>query len=858
MKVLFSLLFVMLNVGTVVVAQQSGEEKIIAEFSVRGYTRSELEMIIKGGEAYLPVPETFTLLGIKFSIDSVAQRIQGFFRTSDSRYRIDVLAGNASYIDNDVLITTIDVLQREKPYLRIGFINLLFGIDIRYNPRKLIVEIRDGRDLPSIVAARRRRIIEQQQLNRKILPAPEAYIGRATDIFGSSRLDWRASSRFARSSYLDSRYSLSLGAQTFGGDLTLRLFGTNTVKRTRNELRGNIRFPFLNNPIVRQVVAGDYVTNGILPRSITGIEVTNRPPAHRIIFSRETLEGQLEPGSIVEYSGSIIGAQATKTDALGRYSVSLPFVYGRGDVTIRSFDGWGQENVRSFRVNVPRTLIPPGEFQYSISGGKTRSPQDLFNLTNTLDWGVTPSLTLGTKIDYFNLGSSQRNVFAAITATTRFTEGLVLAYAISPAAFSEASLSWLFPSNVEISLSGTHFSTSNMFNPTRRLNEVNASVIVPLIIGPSRWHFDAGTSQVLFNDLRQWQLRGGLSTLFSNFTPRLSTRIFWNDDYSGNRTTQSHLTDASVSTFLPSRIGFRAQATYNHLEHRTETIGAELTRRFSKDLSTTLSYFRVPAAESYIVGLRVEYYFPFSRVQAGASKLGDNDYQYSLVSSGSVSFDPRGQEVVFGNQSSIVGLAGFVVNPFVDANGNGVMDKGEEAIQKGRVYYSNASRGGRPIALPINHLSINRILGYEEYDVYLDPQSLENPVWVPLHSSVRVLTEPNTIKSVNISVVNGGSIRGKIIFVSEVLKPAEGITINLVRMADPDGVYNKFERTTATFSTGEYEFSGVPPGRYQIALDASQLSNLAVVGVPMSRQATVVALPDGDLVADLDFQLTVR
>lgn len=48
------------------------------------------------------------------------------------------------------------------------------------------------------------------------------------------------------------------------------------------------------------------------------------------------------------------------------YQFNLPIIYGEGNMEIHAYDPWGQERVLRYRLNVPRTLLPPGDIEYSL------------------------------------------------------------------------------------------------------------------------------------------------------------------------------------------------------------------------------------------------------------------------------------------------------------------------------------------------------------------------------------------------------------------------------------------------------------------------------------------------------------
>jgi hypothetical protein len=99
----------------------------------------------------------------------------------------------------------------------------------------------------------------------------------------------------------------------------------------------------------------------------------------------------------------------------------------------------------------------------------------------------------------------------------------------------------------------------------------------------------------------------------------------------------------------------------------------------------------------------------------------------------------------------------------------------------------------------------------------------------------------------------GGIVRGRATyFVGGAELSAENLTITI---APESGEKPGFPKTATSFSTGEFEFLGVPPGRYIVSLNPGQVAQLGYPATQMTRTIEVRALPDGDQVGNVDFRL---
>ncbi len=857
-RVLMTMVF--LAVAPVLMAQQAAEQKVPVEFRILDVGRAEIDIILLNNEPYLPVGPSFGYIGIRPPDSQMVsqQRFDGIFKSGDSTYSIDLRGGQASYGGRTVAVAQNDYLVRDGDvYLRLGFMNAVFGLDMRYLPRRLQIEVRNSHTLPMYFAIRRQQSA-RRNLNRFSIPEPDVYMGRSFDAVSGARLDWSGTTRFSRDAFLNSRALLSLGADILGGDFSGKVITTSQPHSTKSTWRGRARFPVFDTPALRQIVFGNFVNFGLLPREMTGLEITNRPPSVRHVFAREVFSGVFDPKIDVTLTGTAEAIQLQQTDDQGMYQVDAPILYGQGLVEVHAYDQWGQERVLQYRMNVPRSLVPPGEVEYSAVIGRFRLPTNIMTSSNYFNWGVTPELTVGGKVDYYDFTGDIAKAYAGLTATARITRGLFFNGLVVPTAFSTAALDWSFPSSAAISLQHTRYGRNSFFNPARLVDETNVTFNVPISAGTSRFSLTAFGSRTHLQSNRDDELQVALNAVFTVVSPRIAHRLVSREVYGDGSTTQSSVSSPSLGLLLPAGLLVRTEFSYDWLTGLVRSINADVVKRFSNGLVLGISYFRLPQIETYNIGLRLEYYFPFVHALTGVATPGSGRYEYTFAGSGSVGLSLPTSDLYFENRPNYVGYGGFVLHPFLDANGNGRSDPGEQRLDKGRILFANLAVGDQPHSLSANNFRDDRILGYEEYNLYLDPQSLDNPILVPQYNSIRMMSEPNFVKRVDIPVVNGGFVRGTITTSAATPQPAEGIKVILTAVGEKQKGIARVTRTVETFSTGEFEFSGVPPGSYSVTLDPVQLDQLNYNGTPASHELRIVVKPDGDVVADQDFRLTVR
>ena len=85
--------------------------------------------------------------------------------------------------------------------------------------------------------------------------------------------------------------------------------------------------------------------------------------------------------------------------------------------------------------------------------------------------------------------------------------------------------------------------------------------------------------------------------------------------------------------------------------------------------------------------------------------------------------------------------------------------------------------------------------------------------------------------------------------------PGEGLTVTLELQNAPGGK-KPLKLTTVAFSTGEYEFIGVPPGSYKVSLDAAQVAQFGYIAKEIFHIIEIHAKAEGEEVAGVDFSLS--
>jgi hypothetical protein len=531
--------------------------------------------------------------------------------------------------------------------------------------------------------------------------------------------------------------------------------------------------------------------------------------------------------------------------------------YGVSQFDVRTFDTLGLEQRTQYHLVVPPTMIPPGEVQYDVIGGKVHPlSADEYYGNGIVQWGVNSRLTVGFGLDYYDAKSlTLPNTFhPALSATSRLTQLLIGDFVFAPTAFSRGQLSLTFPSTAGASLSYTRYAHHPYYNPRDAVEEIGAAFSVPYFGRGYRVSLDMLARQTIFAFHRERLIQPSLSGQIGIFTPRITHRRIYYWQGSPVDPTIDAVTTVSLGVRAPAQFLFRGTTAYYHYDHGFRDLRLELSKRFSREVWLQIYYDRNVITRTSIGGVQFVYYFPFTLLRTIVGVGGGVGYRVSQSVSGSVGYSAEAKDFYLEYLSNRVGFGGVVIQPFVDANGNGIQDPGEESITKATIRTRSISGAQYLRYSPEFGFTMRHTLPYEEYVMSIDQRSLDNPLWVPRYNNFAVISEPNEFRQVQLPIVVGGVVRGKVeATVAGHTGPVEGIEIT-IRSQDTSATM-AYTATAATYSTGEFEFIAVPPGKYTVSMNEKMIGDLGYKTTQASHTIEVQVKPEGDEINDVNFIL---
>jgi hypothetical protein len=288
------------------------------------------------------------------------------------------------------------------------------------------------------------------------------------------------------------------------------------------------------------------------------------------------------------------------------------------------------------------------------------------------------------------------------------------------------------------------------------------------------------------------------------------------------------------------------RSTFDLQKRRLQSLNASSSRtitRYSR-AQLDLSYLPLSGVTALSFGLQLT--MPYARATSGIQTGTSLPITISQDISGAVSYDAGTHDVRM-LQQDWVGQAAATLRLFVDVDGDGRFDEGEQTIPNGAVKFRRAvsTQPG-----PNGTITASNLQAYEQYSLEVDQTKIQNPFWVPRYEEFSFITDPNRNKMIDIPFYVSGEARGSVMVARNgASKPVPGIKVHF-RAIEGSKSWEQ-----AAFSDGAFDMLGLPAGEYEASVDPAQLKTLNAVSEPAVRRFTIAASEMGDVVSGIDFVL---
>jgi hypothetical protein len=573
---------------------------------------------------------------------------------------------------------------------------------------------------------------------------------------------------------------------------------------------------------------------------IVGAVIRNSPTTVRKARGFYTINATTEPNWTVELYINNVLVDYTKADASGSYQFKVPMVYGYTILKLKFYGPMGEERTEERTMNVPYTVMPAGEFEYSLSAGIVEDSSTSRFGKAEVNYGVNRYLTVGSGLEYLSSVSNGPFIPYA-TATIQPFGKLILNGEYDHGVKARALLDYYFWKDALLEIDYSKYQKGQLATPFFAPEERKVRLSVPLRINRFSGFAKVDFSELVYNTFNYYQTSIMLSAYYKQFSANSSTEFNWID-----QKTTYVTTDLALSYRFGKGYTIRGAGQYNVNENRFMTWGGEIDKNFPNG-NLSFSYERNVYSNDNIITVGIRYDLPFARTSIAGSR-SNNNFTVCEAAQGSLAFG-SGNNNIHTNNNTSISRGGISLFPFLDLNGNGIFDKGEPMVKLTTVKIM----GSNPVfSTQDSIVRIPDLNPFVSYTVEFSDNDLENIAWRFKKKIYSVLIDPNQYKRVDVPIIVVGEVTGRISMNKE--DALKGIGRILVSVCQKNSD-KPFVRILSE-SDGYIDFLGLPPGEYTASIDPAQLSTLELTADPPQREFTIKTSVQGDIVSGMDFTLT--
>ncbi len=839
------------------VAQNQETQDIYLSFNYSGLVSTVITGLYYRDSVFIPISDVFNQLRVENKVDIRGKTLRGFYIKPSDKYEIDFGTGIADVGGRVIKFDTSKVIVGQLDfYVLPSLFDRLFDLEFNVDFNSLSMALSTTQELPVV------KDYQRENSRNYLVVSPQAGLIQAPLKFPQQRsllnggiLDYSLSGYNVggQSAY---SYQLTAGAEVLGGETEWGLLGSmNKTSSIIYSSNFSWKYAFDSTSYITYAELGNISSNGLTEYGFRGAQISNQPLTVRTLFSEYVVTAQTKPNWEVELylNGQLV--EYKRADAQGRAEFSIPLVYGTSFLQIKYYGPDGQFNETDRRLQIPYTFMPVGQLNYTVSAGKLDNTDENLVSANAM-YGATDWLTDKVGMDYLDSPLFSRPLLYN-SLYLRLSPEYMLSIDAAPSAYYTSTFNALYASQAAFDLSYSRYDRNSLYNPSEKSQGVSGDAYAPFSLGDGSFNIRvAGTADQYVSGQSSYTYSGYLSASLSQLNASIGyLRSIMK--YSTGETSRSLTYTGSLLYSLAFQQGgfdflngtlISLTGRYGVLRNSLDDISLQLSKSVQQYIRVTISAERDYVNHATNLNLQVIADLPFTRATASAQdENGAGWYTGSL--SGSIGFDSNYGSFLF-NDLGWVGHSAASMRMFVDSNGNGKYDKGEEVIQDGQVGLRQATS---TVAASNGIIRDWNLLPYTQYSADVDVGSIRNPLWIPRERSFSFITDPNSYKRIDIPFFVGGIVDGTVLRLEKghlIATPG----LNLEIKSDSVGI----RKTVNVFNDGSFYYMGLPPGDYEAYVDSSQLASLGVYSDPKILHFTVKPTKNGDFVEGLKIILKTR
>ena len=813
-------------------AQDARIEPVLVQLKLGRLVERTVTAHRSGSDALIPLGPFFELAELKVQQDP--SRVVAIVQPGNRRFEVRVAERVLSLDGRNTALTPRELLVQDgETYLSTRTLGTALELQWEISWEDLEVVAINPDQLPIA-----RRIFREQMATARLGARPDSALADAR----LTEHTWPLEGVVADYSVLvptnpgpeGGAYSGMLGFTLFGGALMAGAQNQGPVND------GHVRFDlswqgvWRENPYVSQLRLGDGFSSGPRTRALRGIAIGNVPFIRPSILGELPFTTALGPGWEVEaYRGGRLIA-FDSVNALGQFSLDVPIAYGENPVDFIAYGPFGEVRQFNRTYRVTADVIRANRFEYALSAGLCRSEAPCDGTANAdLRYGVSRRITVFAGLDQF-----WRDTLPDLSHPyAGFSAGLTNAFVAEGEFVGDAILrgQLRFEPSMDLLL---------VAEATRFAKDI----VEPIITIPERERQFTFYAQVrpIKGALRNWIVFDASLDLIESRTDefrsarlgasiqpgqiRFIPSIRWERTRPREGGTGSSQTLFGMNAImLPIReLGslFGQLSARGGLEFTTPFAARSASGYVSHPLGR---YVRLEAGGAWVTGTPVALSvflaadLPTVRAYTTIERTPSGTVNASQYVSGSLLYDAPNRAVAF-NAGPSVQQSGVSGTVFLDRNENGRRDTDEFVLPDVQVtvglYSEKTNESGKFRLWPLT--------AYDPVVAAVDTTTLPSPLWVPAFSGIELHPLPNRFTALDIPVLSGGVIEGRVVRVTP--SGNVGMAGTLLLMQHPA---TGREKRVTTFTDGSFYVLGMRPGEWTIRVEPSLLTTLRATSEPV-------------------------
>jgi hypothetical protein len=828
-----------------------------------------LPVYTRGDSTWIPLGALCRFLDLAIEVDPERGQAQGFILSEKRRFALDIPPGTITVENRRHGFDRSRIeLHDDDIYVESRLLGTWLPLDLAIDARSAILQVKPREPLPL-----QERLARQQMAAAMLGGAPEPR-AEGPSVRAPYRLwSWPASDHRLHVNHRS-------GAPAGGTTATYSGFGTGDLLylETQGYLAADLERglsdlritsgrrdpdPVLLGPLGAREFAGGSVSHPGLDlvaysRYGNGALVSSFPIDLPAEYERRTLRGDLPAGWEVELyqNGALTGYQQVGSNGLYEFK-DIPLRYGHNELRLQFYGPEGQTLTRTEHANVGVGLAPAGEVYYRAMVHQT--PEHRTRGIAEVSSALAPRLTAIAYLSALELVDGPRAFGGGGLRLGRERFFVKSDFSVSgpvpgqdPAlrppygsAGQVAVAAWLGPLDGWAQYARLHRYRSEVFEPlfgdildrtTLRLHgdlDPWGDSRVPTSL---EWRRDG---LVAGGEVHQISHQLATGVLGLNFSNRLQWQL--------PRIPGSNLPDDRRGFLFLSRntrwISIRGGAEYELERHGR-----------LQDLSLSAETWRLRGA-LFSAGIRrsnrtrqTTGHLSLARTHGRLGFTLRSDLEpgghgsMSALLSLALNRDPRTGRW-YAQERPVTGAGAASASVFLDQNGNGRKDAGEEPLAGITLRADPANAAVTTGTDGVAFLS--GLPSGQRTDVSVVTASLEDPLWVPKRRALAVLPRPGQAVLVDFPVNVTGEIAGTAYLLQDgALRPLAGVELELV-----DAAGQVVKRARSAYD-GFFDLSAVPPGRYILRAVSGSAA-------PALRGSRPVEIQPGGAILD-GFDLTLE